>query len=211
MANSFLKHISRFYHHTLQKYDSNGHLLEVTGGQGSQPGKFKTPGEILIVQNELVLVCEYKGHRIQVFDKSLNFVRSFGSHGNSLGFLNTPGDLACDKAGQNIYVADSANHRIQVFTLQGMSLRAFGGKASRYGNLEHPLNLCLDCTEKFVFVSDIRGHRISVFGPNNGKFITSFGSQGVGPGELLNPTRIAMDKDGYLYVCDSGNNRIQVF
>ncbi len=34
---------------------------------------------------------------------------------------------------------------------------------------------------------------------------------GKNPGEFGNPTGIALDKFGNLYVCDLGNNRIQVF
>lgn len=190
---------------SLLKYDAHGHLLKKAGGYGSEPGKFIQVGEVLVFQNKLVLVSDHGGHRIQVFDKDLNFIRRFGSRGSMAGRFNDPEDLCCDKTGQRLYIADSGNHRIQVFTPEGKALSAFGGKGSHSGRLECPLNVCLDRTDSFLFVSDIGGHRISVF-KTNGQFVTSFGSP-----ELAIPTRVAMDQDGYLYVGDFGNSRIQVF
>jgi DNA-binding beta-propeller fold protein YncE len=37
------------------------------------------------------------------------------------------------------------------------------------------------------------------------------GSRGAGEGQLERPTAVAADNEGFLYVADSGNNRIQKF
>jgi len=39
----------------------------------------------------------------------------------------------------------------------------------------------------------------------------AFGSTGSGPGLFIRPTDITIDLEGFLYVCDTGNNRIQKF
>ena len=39
----------------------------------------------------------------------------------------------------------------------------------------------------------------------------SFGEHGNGPGQFAYPRRLAVDTSGVLYVCDSDNNRVQVF
>src|SRR5438876_663229 len=41
--------------------------------------------------------------------------------------------------------------------------------------------------------------------------ITKWGSQGTGNGQFKNPSYVAVDSSGNVYVADSGNNRIQKF
>ena len=40
---------------------------------------------------------------------------------------------------------------------------------------------------------------------------TSCGIPGTIRGELKGPRDIAIDQDGFVFVCDTGNNRVQVF
>ena len=53
-------------------------------------------------------------------------------------------------------------------------------------------------------------HRVQVF-ELSGKFVTKFGSEGSGRGELKNPFSTAILSDGRIVVCEFNNNRIQVF
>ena len=64
-----------------------------------------------------------------------------------------------------------------------------------------------------IFVSEGHGganSRILKF-TKEGKFITSFGSKGAGPGQLDQPHALAMDSQGRLFVGDRGNNRVQIY
>ncbi len=45
----------------------------------------------------------------------------------------------------------------------------------------------------------------------DGKFISSFGTRGSGPGQFDNPQKAVMDQAGNIYVSDFSNNRIQKF
>jgi DNA-binding beta-propeller fold protein YncE len=45
----------------------------------------------------------------------------------------------------------------------------------------------------------------------DGKFITSWGSEGDGQGQLNSPAGIDVDSSGNLYVTDDGNSRIEKF
>jgi DNA-binding beta-propeller fold protein YncE len=60
-----------------------------------------------------------------------------------------------------------------------------------------------------VYVADDLNYRIDRFDPNNfaGTFI-SFGSRGSGPGEFENPSGVAVDGTGSVFVADFGNSRI---
>ena len=58
-----------------------------------------------------------------------------------------------------------------------------------------------------MYVTEWRNNRVSVF-RTSGEFIYSFEKKG---SELHNPFGIAVDQDGFVFVCDTGNSRIQVF
>lgn len=62
-----------------------------------------------------------------------------------------------------------------------------------------------------IYVADGYGNsRIAKF-DKNGKFIRSWGSTGLAPGQFRTVHGIAIDAQGNVYVADSGNRRIQVF
>ena len=55
---------------------------------------------------------------------------------------------------------------------------------------------------------DFYNHRIQKFAPN-GRFLTSFGARGAGPGAFEYPIAVAVASDDTVFVADFGNNRIQ--
>ena len=98
------------------------------------------------------------------------------------------------------------NHCVQVFAPNG-KIKVLGSGTNR--KLGAPFGIAIDFHGR-VYVSEFANHCISVFSPE-GDFVTSFGAQGNGPGELQKPAGLSFDSDGVLYVCDRGNNRIQLF
>ena len=52
-------------------------------------------------------------------------------------------------------------------------------------------------------------HRIVRF-TRDGKYVSSFGKRGAGPGEFMQTHGLALDSQGRLFVADRGNNRVQV-
>jgi len=60
-----------------------------------------------------------------------------------------------------------------------------------------------------IYILDAGNHRIQKFGPD-GKYITTLGNRGQGPGEFYLPISLDLDPDGYLYVSDPQNQRIQI-
>ena len=61
-----------------------------------------------------------------------------------------------------------------------------------------------------IYISDTGHHRIVICTPE-GDFITHFGGEGDGPGELKHPSGIDITNDGTIAVADSGNKRLQLF
>jgi sugar lactone lactonase YvrE len=60
-----------------------------------------------------------------------------------------------------------------------------------------------------VYVLDTGNHRIQKF-DTGGKYLTTIGREGQGPGEFQYPQALAIDSKGYLYISDMGNRKIHV-
>ena len=188
----------------LQKFTSRGELIKCVGQRGSKEGEFDVILG-LTVHREQVYVCDHNNHRIQVFDLDLNFIRSIGSRGKGRGEFNDPYDVKFDTAG-NMYVADFINNRVQVMDSSGQFIREFGQEGE--GKLNRPT--ALHFADKYVYVSDYWHDCIVVY-ETSGQFATSFGRKGQREGEFKYPFCITSCADGFIYVCDNYNNRVQIF
>ena len=187
--------------HKLQKFTSSGELIKCVGQRGSKEGEFNVPRRVTLYDNQ-VYVCDRYNHRIQVFDLDLNFIRSIGLHGKGRGEFDAPLDVKFD-SGENMYVAEYGNERVQVMDINGRFIRVFGQEGK--GKLSRPL--ALHVIDNFVYVSDIIGHCIVVY-ETSGQFVTSFGRCGHEEGEFDEPYCITSCADGFIHVCDLGNNRV---
>ena len=152
-------------------------------------------------------MCDKDKGRVQVFDSDLNFVQSFGTHGDGPGQFKQPWDIDFDAQG-NIYVVDLHKGQVIVFSEDGQYLRHFGQKGQGKGEFNEPNGLCV--SGEYVYITEYVSSRVSVF-CTSGEFVHSFGKFGSGRGELRFPRGIAIDQDGFVFVCDVGNKRIQVF
>ena len=152
-----------------------------------------------------VYVCDSFNNCIKVFDLDLNFVRSISSRGKGRGEFSSPHDVKFDTAG-NMYVAEFDNGRVQVLDTSGQLIRAFGQEGE--GKLSQPSGLHI--VDKYVYVSDWVGRCIVVY-KTSGQFVTSFGRCGQNEGEFHSPYCITSCTDGFIYVCDSWKNRVQIF
>lgn len=76
-----------------------------------------------------------------------------------------------------------------------------------------PFKMPTDCAvgpQGQLYVLDGVHHRIVVFDAN-GTYLSQFGENGKGPGQLHYPLGITTSPDGTIYVADSGNHRVQSF
>ena len=193
----------------IQKFTRAGHLMKLVGGpmSGSGPMQFNDPMGLTLNNNKLY-VCDARNHRIQVFDTELNYITSIGGGwGSGPGQFDAPCDVSFDDSSM-LHVADCNNRCIQVLDQDGKYVREYGQRGSDVGQLNMPAFIHVD--HDYVYVSELYNHRVSVF-TTSGRFVHTIGRPGSGPGELRRPRGVVVDTDGFVYVCDKQNNRVQIF
>jgi tripartite motif-containing protein 71 len=133
------------------------------------------------------------------------------------GVLRFPEAVAVDTLG-NVYVADQLSYVVEKFTATGVFETEWGSYGGGHGQFGPIGGLATDAAGN-VYVVDSSHNRIEKFDPN-GNFITAWGHPGSELGQFhffssQNPTQppgggIAVGGN-YVYVADSGNDRIERF
>ena len=139
--------------------------------------------------------------------------------------LNSPTGLAFDPSG-NLYIADSQNSRVRVVNPAGIiatfagngTSSGFGGEgqAATLTPLDSPQGVAADLTGD-VYIADAGHNRVIRVDPA-GNIHTVAGTGTAGDanggsgalGELYNPSGLAVDAAGNLFIADTQNHRIQM-
>jgi DNA-binding beta-propeller fold protein YncE len=79
-----------------------------------------------------------------------------------------------------------------------------------------PGGLALDKENRLLYVADVELDQVLVYDADSFKLLRKMGTTGhrhelTTPGDFAKPTGLAVDGDGNLYVCDTLNNRIEIF
>jgi uncharacterized protein (TIGR03437 family) len=126
--------------------------------------------------------------------------------------LEFPTGVAVDSSG-NVYIADSGNNVIREVT-NGIINTIVGGNATTQ-QLSDPETVLVDSSGS-LYISEPSAYRVSKFSDGNLTVIAGngvIGSSGDnGPAveaSLDEPSGIALDSKGYLYICDTINSRIR--
>ena len=124
-------------------------------------------------------------------------------HGAHIGFDNC------------IYLTDNGDHTLRKFTLQGKLLLEIGVPGRTSGFMSGlPFCHCTHSTltpNETILISDGYGNAAIHEFDQSGKYIRSWGEPGTGPGQFNLPHNICCDQNGWIYVADRENSRIQIF
>jgi len=171
------------------------------GQAGEGPGKLTLPVSLATNRDGLIFVA----------DAGSGFVHKFDWNGQPLASFNhprmqRPSGIAVDDGGA-VYVADYSANRVFIFYPDGRLLREIRGSARLA--LSGPVGVAVD-SEGSIYVLEFDASRIQKFDAR-GRFQTSWGKDGEGPGEFHFPADLAIGPDGFLYVADTYNQRVQKF
>ena len=169
-------------------------------------------GDVAAVEvdkQDRVYVFNRGEHPMIVFDRQGNFLRSWGeglfarAHGLHVG------------PDEHLYCTDDGDHTVRKCTLDGKVVLTIGipGKPAPYMGGE-PFHRCTHTAlspRGDIYVSDGYGNaRVHKYSPD-GKLLLSWGEPGCEPGQFNIPHNICSDPDGWVYVADRENHRVQVF
>ncbi|ETX07433.1 MAG: hypothetical protein ETSY2_11250 [Candidatus Entotheonella gemina] len=191
---------------------TGAYTYEVTENWAKLPDgwSFKEVAAVAVDAHDNVYAFNRGEHPMMIFDRDGNFLRSWGegifprAHGLTLA----PDDT--------LFCTDDGDHTVRKCTLDGKVLFTLGisGKPAPFmsGN---PFNRCthvaIDPRNGDFYISDGYGNaRVHKYAPE-GQLLFSWGESGTGPGQFNIAHNIATDKDGWVYVADRENHRIQVF
>lgn len=177
-------------------------------------------GTVYVIQRCFENSCAGRSEPpILKFDRSGKLLKSWGG-----GMFVFPHGATVDRDG-NLWVTDpqtkgGKGQQVFKFSPDGKLLLTLG-KAGVAGNapglFDQPTDV-VTAPNGDIFVTE--GHAETLVTPGNnriskfskdGRFLTSWGKQGTGPGELNEPHTIAIDSQGRLFVGDRFNNRIEIF
>jgi DNA-binding beta-propeller fold protein YncE len=174
---------------------------------GAGAGQLASPWGVTTDEADNLFVADRNNARVSQFTTHGGFVRAFGfdvrpdggtgfeactaatgcqagTPGSGAGQLDFPLGIASDAAG-NLFVADNDNNRLSQFAAQGGFLRAFGFGVRPEGGMG--FEVCTAATG------------------------CQAGTLGSGGGQFDEPTGVAADCHGAVYVAESDGSRVQRF
>ena len=115
--------------------------------------------------------------------------------------------------GGEIFVRDNNENRLVTFKNNGGKLEYstyFAGEGYGRGYFKYITRIA--ASKDYLYVADSHLDYIQKLHIKNGGYVGQIGSHGSRGGEFNSPCGLALDEDSsLLYVCDTYNNRIQVF
>jgi sugar lactone lactonase YvrE len=188
--------------------------VEVYTPEGSKTatigaGTVHMPNDMAFDGNGKLYVADSRRNRIWVFDPATG--ANLGSIG--AGELRFPSALTI--SGQELFVADQSNFAVKVFDLQGTLLRSFGEEVSSgfgykwKGKFVRLQALAIDATGRLHTLDSHMGI-IQILDATGGAYITSYATNGSGPGELDMPLDMDLNQYGQMAVSNTRNERLEL-
>ena len=165
---------------------------------------------VCVDSKDNVYVFTRGAHPVIVYDRNGKFLRSWGE---DIGFTNAHG--AAVGPDDMLYLTDDLGHAVRKCTTDGKVALTIGTpKKPAPAFSGDPFNRCTHTAlspQGDIYVSDgYANARVHKYSPD-GKLLFSWGEPGTDPGQFNLVHNIACDDEGWVYIADRENHRVQVF
>jgi DNA-binding beta-propeller fold protein YncE len=177
----------------------------ITGEVEREPGLLAPTAVALGPHNEMY-VADQELDGVVIIDPQSKRFDLF--RGDGQGQLRKPVGVAVADDG-SLYVSDTTARAVYVYDAELRFRASFGGPRL----FTQPTGLALSSDGQRLAVCDTAAHTVFVFDARRGEMLTTLGGEAKSgrDGEFHTPYAVAYDEEGYLYVSDYLNFRIQVF
>ena len=184
------------------KFNSNGKLLMTLGkrgviGDNTSEDTFNGMADLAVAKNGDIFIADGEGPNTRVvkFSKDGKFIKWWGGKGTDPGQFNVPHSIALDSKG-HVYVADRSNNRIQIFDESGNFL-------NQWTNFGTPWGLFIK--KDLIYVVDgTENNCLLIASTKDGKVLEKIEG-------LANPTAVAVDSNGAIYIGEVNGNNVKKF
>jgi len=189
------------------------YTYEVSGknwGNLPEDWYYKEATAVAVNSKGQVYVFNRGTHPMLVLDREGNVESWWGDgvFGNPHGVTIGPDD--------SVFCVDNGDSTMRKFTADGKLLMTLGTPNQPAGKMSGepfcvPTHVAIDKRNGDFYVADgYSNARVHKYDPN-GKYLSSFGESGTGEGQFNIVHNIDTDKNGWLYVADRENHRVQIF
>jgi sugar lactone lactonase YvrE len=195
----------------IQVFTTDGEYLRGWTTPDSTNGK---PSGLAMANDGNLLVADTHYFRMLVYTlegKLLDDRTIGGVNGHGHGEFNFVTDCLQDRDG-NYYISEYGEYdRVQKFTPGGKFIMQWGSHGSELNQFVRPQKMTMD-DDGLVWIADACNHRVQVFDVSKpeARLVKHWGVEGTAVGELRYPYDIVLN-NGYVYLCEFGNHRVQKF
>jgi sugar lactone lactonase YvrE len=189
------------------EFSAGGAKLRSFGTTGSGSGQLDDP-EAIAVSGGDVYVADAGNNRVEEFTTTGTFVRAIGGPGTGTGEFTHPEGVAVNAAG-DLYVSDTAGNRVEEFSNTGTFL------SSITSGMSNPQGLAVDATgELWVAqngMTDTSADAVTEYSPAGTQLQTVGRGNTADYGGMSNPSDVALDPAGNVYVTDPDFDLVEEF
>ncbi|MDA8442790.1 MAG: 6-bladed beta-propeller [Peptococcaceae bacterium] len=203
-------YVADMWANNIQEFTSDGKFVKYFARDKQGKSEIGKPTGLCIVNGKLY-EADLKSNSVKVFDIATEKkVQEIGKEGKGAGQFVAPNSVVV--TADKIYVGDSQNDRLEAFSPDGKFLYSMNGadnSASTNSKTITVRGIGVD-SRGVVYGASMLGNYVCGF-DSKGKYLWTFGGQGMEDGQFILPNGLFVDSQGRIYVTDEGNNRVSVW